>query len=774
MTLRVCIPTQTKGSLFVLSRTAVVLADSSWEATQHWAVSLNRNFIENKEVGSWLWSLIYSWYGGIVYDGKGFLKANTPWSGRYSLSPFVYVTMQHTQFHHVGWRYLNASAVLSPANASDKFCFNSSPPPHRTDSHWKANFSRCVARAPSFIALVSPDGHDLSVVVETATVAADTVLAPLVFMLSGALKQQWAGKRLACRQTTKTTNFVALPDVAVSADGTFAVPLVGDAVISVSSRHDQHDGTATLSRPSKPDTDFPLPYSDGFDNYANDSLPKYLSAWNGAFAIAKAADGESVLRQYVTDPPTPWSSEHVPVARGTCVDGRGDFPGCTGAVAILGSANWSAPFEMNVSIRVPPAAAVPDLLQPVNSTTAAVAFVSLLWNTEFSDGPTLELRPELHRWDLACGRKRALSWTWLAGGTSKHITPARWMQVRFGIGAAANTTGLLSASINGDEIFAGVQLRCKGLMRGFAAVGTHLNLADFDNLSIAQGKQLQSQPQLEGDDDDDDVQKVLASASEHQRERSASRTGSSPSPSGGANELDAAATRPPIEPPAGHHGSHLTATVGVDWSAPAAVGVTSAAATVEVDVMPFMSRNGGPNRTRDNNSSLGGPFEAYFSALQDLGSDYTRFAPWFGYPKTIVAELRRPNCSAGSPVGAGWNSSIMDGILADFMAANGPNRTVAMQISTVPSWMVVGGTDPDSLPEDPWSYDEWGSYNKGDKLVDETCGELATYIARMTAWYTQGGMTDACGKYRHSGFHYKWAALSVLNNDPPLDTTANL
>ena len=73
-------------------------------------------------------------------------------------------------------------------------------------------------------------------------------------------------------------------------------------------------------------------------------------------------------------------------------------------------------------------------------------------------------------------------------------------------------------------------------------------------------------------------------------------------------------------------------------------------ATVEVDVMPFMSRRGGPNRTADDNTTLGGPFESYYSALQDLGSDFTRFAPWFGYPKTVVAELRRPNCSAGSPV----------------------------------------------------------------------------------------------------------------------------
>ena len=30
-------------------------------------------------------------------------------------------------------------------------------------------------------------------------------------------------------------------------------------------------------------------------------------------------------------------------------------------------------------------------------------------------------------------------------------------------------------------------------------------------------------------------------------------------------------------------------------------------------------------------------------------------------PKTVVAELRRPNCSDRSPIGAGWNSSILDG-----------------------------------------------------------------------------------------------------------------
>ena len=81
-------------------------------------------------------------------------------------------------------------------------------------------------------------------------------------------------------------------------------------------------------------------------------------------------------------------------------------------------------------------------------------------------------------------RKHVVTWTKLAGGTSEHIAPAQWMEV--GFVAAAN--GSLSASINGEEIFAGVQPRCKGLMQGFAAVGTHLNLADFDNLSVAQAQ----------------------------------------------------------------------------------------------------------------------------------------------------------------------------------------------------------------------------------------------------------------------------------------------
>ena len=44
----------------------------------------------------------------------------------------------------------------------------------------------------------------------------------------------------------------------------------------------------------------------------------------------------------------------------------------------------------------------------------------------------------------------------------------------------------------------------------------------------------------------------------------------------------------------------------------------------------------------------------------------------------------------------------------------------------------------------------------------------------MVSWYTKGGMVDACGNTRRSGFFFKWAALSVLNDDPPLDTISHV
>eukprot|EP00666_Eupelagonemidae_sp_cell4sb_P012218 gene12218-18228_t len=194
----------------------------------------------------------------------------------------------------------------------------------------------------------------------------------------------------------------------------------------------------------------------------------------------------------------------------------------------------------------------------------------------------------------------------------------------------------------------------------------------------------------------------------------------------------------------------LAASVRVDWGAEA--GRSRTAATMEVDVMPFLGR-----------TRYGGPFRAYSDALSGLGAEFVRFAPWFPNPRVVVPELSPPDCTEQRPA-ANWNSTLLDGVLRDFMGAVcGPGAaggacdlSVVMQLSTMPSWLYVGGVDPAGLPADPWEMpDPWNAYildeKRPHKLVDKTCAQMARYAARVVGWYTQGGFTDECGHFHESG-----------------------
>lgn len=206
------------------------------------------------------------------------------------------------------------------------------------------------------------------------------------------------------------------------------------------------------------------------------------------------------------------------------------------------------------------------------------------------------------------------------------------------------------------------------------------------------------------------------------------------------------------------HGVAIT----VDWSAWKTV---STAATVEVDVMPFLGR-----------TPEGGPFSAYYEALSNLGADFVRFSPWFPYPRVAVAELTPSDCTSTKPA-TNWNSTLFDGVVRDFMAAVcGPSavlnssctHSVAQQLSTMPAWLYKGQypRPAGSVPADAWEYNSFDAYSwNAAELVDETCEEMAAYVARVVAHYTRGGHHDACGHWHPSGFHYQWDFLSVLNEN---------
>ena len=95
--------------------------------------------------------------------------------------------------------------------------------------------------------------------------------------------------------------------------------------------------------------------------------------------------------------------------------------------------------------------------------------------------------------------------------------------------------------------------------------------------------------------------------------------------------------------------------VSIDWGSEFVR--TRTAATVEVDVMPFLAR-----------ADFGGPFDAYYQALSDLGAEYVRYSPWFMNPRGVVPELTPSDCTPEKPA-TNWNSTYFDEIMRDFMHA---------------------------------------------------------------------------------------------------------
>lgn len=207
--------------------------------------------------------------------------------------------------------------------------------------------------------------------------------------------------------------------------------------------------------------------------------------------------------------------------------------------------------------------------------------------------------------------------------------------------------------------------------------------------------------------------------------------------------------------------------ITVQWDAPALRTVITAA-TVEVDVMPHLSR-----------TPEGGSFDGYFAAVESLGASYVRFSPWFAYPSVVVPELAPADCSPNGR-GSSWNSTLLDQVYADFMLAQcGPRaakgecwqgRSVVPQLSTMPAWLYApdGRNRTSQIPRDPWTFPS-GQFDfylvKGKPLHDPSCEAMARYAARYVGWYTAGGFVDECGTEHKSGLFYDWPLLSVLNED---------
>jgi hypothetical protein len=143
-----------------------------------------------------------------------------------------------------------------------------------------------------------------------------------------------------------------------------------------------------------------------------------------------------------------------------------------------------------------------------------------------------------------------------------------------------------------------------------------------------------------------------------------------------------------------------------------------------------------------------------FQALQELGCDYVRYAPWYPYPRLAVAALEPPRDGKTS-----WDFSLIDPMMEDFMNAV-RGHSIILNFPTIPQWMFKT-PQPVAYPADPEQV-TW-NYQQGTEFRDPTLKEVADYYGRVARWYTQGGFTDEYGRRHESGHHYRIDYWEVLN-----------
>src|SRR2546430_2118432 len=112
---------------------------ADWASAMALARSYNRNYVVGKMTKTEIWSPVTSYYDNLPVPGSGLMRANTPWSGHYQVSPAIWVTAHTTQFAQPGWKYLDGACVRIEGG--------------------------------SVVALKSPGGEDYTLVIETTDAA---------------------------------------------------------------------------------------------------------------------------------------------------------------------------------------------------------------------------------------------------------------------------------------------------------------------------------------------------------------------------------------------------------------------------------------------------------------------------------------------------------------------------------------------------------------------------------------------------------------------------
>ncbi|XP_076461147.1 galactocerebrosidase-like isoform X1 [Babylonia areolata] len=397
-----------------------------------WARILNKNYAVGYMTSTISWNLIASYYNHLPYYRDGLMTAVEPWSGNYSVDTPIWLSAHTTQFTDIGWSYLRHGAGVG-----------------------------ILEGGGSYVALVSPDGKDLTIIIETMShnhskcirpplPAYDVVPQTMDIQLGGSFgnipqMEQWYSKLGFSGQPT--TMFQARQPVQFK-NGMASLTLGVDEVYTLTTLTRGHKGQYPAPPPSKP---FPLPYTDNFESYALYQEPYNLAQQTGSYEIVRGdASHGQVVRQMVLQTPVHWC--------------RADT--VNKSVSLIGHFHWTDIYvEVETSIGT------------VNNTDGVFVAARVQHGgcQAFSaDGIFFFIFPETKAYIVANDLARTQVLT--KGSLPSQLSA--WNKLSLLVKGTQ-----VQGSVNGVSVF--TITAPKATVNGFVAIGTDTyGLADFDNLKI--------------------------------------------------------------------------------------------------------------------------------------------------------------------------------------------------------------------------------------------------------------------------------------------------
>ena len=343
-----------------------------WAAAQGLAQVINQNILQNI-TATLIWTPIYSWYAWLPYAGKGLLVANTPWNGAYNVSATTWAVAHTTQFTQPGWYFVNGGGGGGGGGGDGdgrgacghvlKQSVVDGSSTGSTAGNLVGKTKKGQPTDASWTSYVSPDGRDLSIVLETMTgpernfdiglTGAFATRTPLFYVwrtnetqqfvasgtvpvVNGRVRITVGADSLVTLSTTNrankgteatvnTTTFTGDSAAAAAAAAANAADTAANAAdtaadmamdnMETDRNHRGRDHSDAISEAAvateevrKEEVAFPMPYNESFDTYSEDALARYFSDMNGAFSVSlnsklTGGGGGGVLMQRSTRAP---------------------------------------------------------------------------------------------------------------------------------------------------------------------------------------------------------------------------------------------------------------------------------------------------------------------------------------------------------------------------------------------------------------------------------------------------------------------------------------